>query len=540
MKKEMLFAMVLAAAGLLHAEVNYIATSSGNWGDTNIWNLAANPSGDPDAKVTTASDITVTVTNAETAWQVVLGDGAAKANGTLTVDGATASVTTSISGTLGLGVGYSRSGALNVLNGASVTTYRLVYATSYQGVNRTCAVTLDNGTINTTENFLMKGDTATTSTLVMTGNSVINVGGTFTMQNAAATAGACSIEPGSAINIAGDKTELIQGYIDSGYITSLTGSLSVSYDSDLDKTVVTSITIPEVQYVATSSGNWGDTNIWSTGANPSGDLGAKVTTAADITVTVTNAETAKQIVLGDGAAKANGTLTVDGAAASVTTSISGNLGLGVGYSRSGALNVLNGASVTTYRLVFATASQGVDRTCAVTLDNGTINTTENFLMQGDAPTTSTLVMTGNSVIHVGGTFTMSGAAATNGTCSIEPGSVIYIDGDEVAKIQAYIDSGYIIATTGSPSVSYDSDLDKTVVVSEPLTIGEVAMAAAGGTSVVLSWQGTDAATYAVQMREELVSGSWSNIVEQISGIDGTMSATNHAALPQAFYRVIAE
>jgi hypothetical protein len=539
MKKIILFAMGLAAAGLSCAEVSYVATSSGNWGDTNIWNLAANPSDEPgDAKVTTASDITVTITNAETAWQVILGDGSLKANGTLTLDGATASLTTSISGTLGLGVGYSRSGALNVLNGASVSTYRLVYATAYQGVDRTCAVTMDNGTITTTENFLMKGDTATTSTLVMTGNSVINVGGTFSMSGAAATAGACSIESGSAIYIAGDVTATIQGYIDSGYIIASSGGLSVTYDSDLNKTVVTSV--PEVSYVATSSGNWGDTNIWSTGANPSDYAGAKVTTASDITVTVTSAETALQVVLGDGSIKANGTLTLDGAAASVTTSISGNLGLGVGYSRSGALNVLNGASVTTYRLVFATASQGVDRTCAVTMDNGTINTTENFLMQGDAPTTSTLVMTGNSVINVGGTFTMQSAAATNGTCIIEPGSMINIAGDVTAKIQGYIDSGYIIATSGSPFAAYDSDLDQTVVYSELTTIGDVTMDAAGGSPIVLSWQGTVAASYAVQMREDLVSGSWSNIVEDISGINGIMSATNNVTLPQAFYRVIAE
>lgn len=58
--------------------------------------------------------------------------------------------------------------------------------------------------------------------------------------------------------------------------------------------------------------------------------------------------------------------------------------------------------------------------------------------------------------------------------------------------------------------------------------------------LVFSWQGDAAGTYALQYRESLVSGDWSNVVENISGVDGLMAVTNELGGPQAFYRLVGE
>ena len=60
----------------------------------------------------------------------------------------------------------------------------------------------------------------------------------------------------------------------------------------------------------------------------------------------------------------------------------------------------------------------------------------------------------------------------------------------------------------------------------------------GENGVVIGWQGMAAATYSVQMRATLAYGSWSNITESISGLDGIMSVTNTTTLPVAFFRLI--
>jgi hypothetical protein len=71
----------------------------------------------------------------------------------------------------------------------------------------------------------------------------------------------------------------------------------------------------------------------------------------------------------------------------------------------------------------------------------------------------------------------------------------------------------------------------------PAEIGEVSFGLAG-TDAVVGWNGTNTATYAVQRRLDLAAGSWSNIVEDITGVDGVMSVTNATTEPQAFYRII--
>jgi hypothetical protein len=77
-------------------------------------------------------------------------------------------------------------------------------------------------------------------------------------------------------------------------------------------------------------------------------------------------------------------------------------------------------------------------------------------------------------------------------------------------------------------------------VEPEIIVGEVAMNMVGGTNLVFNWQGMESATYTVQTRESLVSGSWSNVTENIEGIDGAMSVSNTMDAAQGFFRMVAE
>jgi hypothetical protein len=73
----------------------------------------------------------------------------------------------------------------------------------------------------------------------------------------------------------------------------------------------------------------------------------------------------------------------------------------------------------------------------------------------------------------------------------------------------------------------------------PTFIGPVSLVLDGST-VVMEWQGDAGGTYALQSRASLVTGQWSNVVENISGMDGAMSATNDTSAARAFFRVVIE
>jgi len=62
-------------------------------------------------------------------------------------------------------------------------------------------------------------------------------------------------------------------------------------------------------------------------------------------------------------------------------------------------------------------------------------------------------------------------------------------------------------------------------------------AAMSGSNLLINWTGAAGPTYGIEMTPDLVSGTWTNI-QSLTGIDGLMSATNAAADPKAFYRVI--
>jgi hypothetical protein len=72
---------------------------------------------------------------------------------------------------------------------------------------------------------------------------------------------------------------------------------------------------------------------------------------------------------------------------------------------------------------------------------------------------------------------------------------------------------------------------------QALALGKVLLTI-GGTNAVFEWGGQSAATYAVQRKLNLLSGEWSNVVTGVTGLDGTVYATNSIDADSAFYRVI--
>ena len=80
-----------------------------------------------------------------------------------------------------------------------------------------------------------------------------------------------------------------------------------------------------------------------------------------------------------------------------------------------------------------------------------------------------------------------------------------------------------------------------VYVPPPTEISDVSIAAVnGGSQVVVSWQGTNTATYALQTRTDLASGDWNSVVTNMAGINGLMSVTNDTTDPEAYFRTLGE
>ncbi|QHI69435.1 hypothetical protein [Tichowtungia aerotolerans] len=71
-------------------------------------------------------------------------------------------------------------------------------------------------------------------------------------------------------------------------------------------------------------------------------------------------------------------------------------------------------------------------------------------------------------------------------------------------------------------------------------IDDIAIEVIGGTNAVLSWMGDSVGTYTLQYRSTLDSGAWSNLVENIPGVDAMMSVTNPITGSLGFYRTTAE
>lgn len=68
-------------------------------------------------------------------------------------------------------------------------------------------------------------------------------------------------------------------------------------------------------------------------------------------------------------------------------------------------------------------------------------------------------------------------------------------------------------------------------------IGSVTMSLSGS-HAVFNWDVSSVVTYTLQSRTNLLEGSWSNWVENISGPDGLMSFTNSTNGSVSYYRIM--
>ncbi|QHI68545.1 sialidase family protein [Tichowtungia aerotolerans] len=71
-------------------------------------------------------------------------------------------------------------------------------------------------------------------------------------------------------------------------------------------------------------------------------------------------------------------------------------------------------------------------------------------------------------------------------------------------------------------------------------IKPVDIAVSGAATVTLSWEAEAIGTYAVQTCTNLLSGSWSNLVEGLEGVDGMLSVTTTPTAASVCYRVVGE
>jgi lysophospholipase L1-like esterase len=67
-------------------------------------------------------------------------------------------------------------------------------------------------------------------------------------------------------------------------------------------------------------------------------------------------------------------------------------------------------------------------------------------------------------------------------------------------------------------------------------IGNVTMSMSGS-AAVFSWDASPSANYTLQCSTNLVEGSWSNLIEDVSGTDGLMSLTNTTDGPVSYFRI---
>ncbi len=86
----------------------------------------------------------------------------------------------------------------------------------------------------------------------------------------------------------------------------------------------------------------------------------------------------------------------------------------------------------------------------------------------------------------------------------------------------------------------DFQVRANVEVSPITEISDVSGSIVGG-KMIVSWQGTNAASYAVQMSTDLTNPeNWTNVVENITGVNDIMSVERDTNVSQAFYRTILE
>lgn len=155
----------------------------------------------------------------------------------------------------------------------------------------------------------------------------------------------------------------------------------------------------------------------------------------------------------------------------------------------------------------------------------------------------TALMTTGTWYQVG--FSHDGSTETSNT-------VLWVDGVSVSgSFSAHprtnltiSGASLVIGALGTQRRGFDGIMDAVVFYDEvvpvetSVSIGAVDMVVSG-TNAVLNWQGDIAGVYALQSRQSLLSGTWSNVVPGIAGGNGMLFVTN-ALADQKFYRIVVE
>jgi hypothetical protein len=205
---------------------------------------------------------------------------------------------------------------------------------------------------------------------------------------------------------------------------------------------------------AESTGLWSEAANWTGGEVPEGDFKVVFNVPEAQACILDEAHMIKQLVMGD---NGDGDTLHVAAGGSLTTGV---VWSAVGYNAPATMIVDSGATVTFGEHMWVGLNDGSDG--VVVLNGGTINVSQ---------------MTGLGWVSGKGTVYVNSGdlnlANLHPTDSIKDGSLIdisggtiYITGDHVAKIDAYVAAGKIVATgeTGNVLAYFDVDMGKTVVM----------------------------------------------------------------------------
>ena len=244
-------------------------------------------------------------------------------------------------------------------------------------------------------------------------------------------------------------------------------------------------------YLGIASGDWGVGANWNQGSIPDDDITSKININTGVTITVTGAQFANSIAIGDSGGT-QGTLVVDGGTLFLDSTGTGSTTWsGIGYNAGAQMSVINGGTATFIgRLdlgVAALNSSLTERHNSLTVDNGSTVLLSNLRMGpgfGVAETASSALIT----IGDGSSVTVNGAlqwgTITAGTKNIDISGTgrLILNGDQTTNVETWISGGYI--SGNGVSGIYDSNLGQTIVsVPEPSTL--VLFGALGGIGLLL-------------------------------------------------------
>ncbi len=188
-----------------------------------------------------------------------------------------------------------------------------------------------------------------------------------------------------------------------------------------------------------------------------------------------------------------------------------------------------------------TIQEGDTFNCSFMWRTGTGSEADDVIVMTLFYTDDDTLKTNNAtIVH---TFTAPNAAALN-TWITQSFTTPVVDAGAVGKtlMLSFTSTGSGINPPGVEFARLDNLYLESASDAEPPPppeIGDLDIAQAG-TDVVVSWNATNSATYVLQSKADLSFGGWSNLVENIVGVDGTLAVTNSTADAKAFYRVIIE